>query len=144
MLLMSTACSMRSIRGGRASKRALPVVALRRLLYEDPQSDRLRRTQAIAALMFQFCGMSFADLTHLEKSALDSNVLRYNRVKTKTPMSVEVLDSAKEMLDQLRNRQSPRPGCPDYLSAFFKVIRRGRMREPTVNTSPLSEDSTTA
>ena len=57
-------------------KRALPVVALRRLLYEDPQSDRLRRTQAIAALMFQFCGMSFADLSHLEKSALDSNVLR--------------------------------------------------------------------
>ena len=44
---------------------------LRRLLYEDPKSERLRRTQAIAALMFQFCGMSFADLAHLEKSALD-------------------------------------------------------------------------
>ena len=107
-------------------KRALPVVALRRLLYEDPQSDRLRRTQAIAALMFQFCGMSFADLTHLEKSALDSNVLRYNRVKTKTPMSVEVLDSAKEMLDQLRNRQSPRPGCPDYL---FSILQGDKKRK---------------
>ena len=35
--------------------------------------------------MFQFCGMSFADLAHLEKSALDQeNVLRYNRIKTKT------------------------------------------------------------
>ena len=102
-------------------KRALPVVALRRLLYEDPQSDRLRRTQAIAALMFQFCGMSFADLTHLEKSALDSN-----RVKTKTPMSVEVLDSAKEMLDQLRNRQSPRPGCPDYL---FSILQGDKKRK---------------
>ena len=107
-------------------KRALPVVALRRLLYEDPQSDRLRRTQAIAALMFQFCGMSFADLTHLEKSALDSNVLRYNRVKTKTPMSVEVLDSAQEMLDQLRNRQSPRPGCPDYL---FGILHGDKKRK---------------
>ena len=107
-------------------KRALPVVALRRLLYEDPQSDRLRRTQAIAALMFQFCGMSFADLSHLEKSALDSNVLRYNRVKTKTPMSVEVLDSAQEMLEQLRNRQSPRPGCPDYL---FGILQGDKKRK---------------
>ena len=86
-------------------KRALPVVALRRLLYEDPQSDRLRRTQAIAALMFQFC---------------------YNRVKTKTPMSVEVLDSAQEMLEQLRNRQSPRPGCPDYL---FGILQGDKKRK---------------
>ena len=43
-------------------KRALPVSELRRLLYEDPKTDCLRRTQSIAALMFQFCGMSFADL----------------------------------------------------------------------------------
>ncbi len=50
-------------------------------LYEDPKSERLRRTQAIAALMFQFCGMSFADLAHLEKSALEQNVLRYNRIQ---------------------------------------------------------------
>ena len=107
-------------------KRALTAAELHRLLYEDPQSDRLRRTQAIAALMFQFCGMSFADLSHLEKSALDSNVLRYNRVKTKTPMSVEVLDSAQEMLDQLRNRQSPRPGCPDYL---FGILHGDKKRK---------------
>lgn len=62
-------------------KRALPVSELRRLLYEDPKTDCLRRTQSIAALMFQFCGMSFADLAHLEKSALDCNVIRYNRIK---------------------------------------------------------------
>ena len=66
------------------------------------------QTCAFRSLMFQFCGMSFADLAHLEKSALDSGVLRYNRIKTKTPISVEVLDSAKEMLDQLRNRQESR------------------------------------
>ena len=58
-------------------KKALPATELYKLLYEDPKSERLRRTQAIAALMFQFCGMSFADLAHLEKSALDQNVLRY-------------------------------------------------------------------
>ena len=50
-------------------KRALPMSELHKLLYDDPQSERLRRTQSIAALMFQFCGMSFADLAHLEKSA---------------------------------------------------------------------------
>ena len=42
-------------------KKALPAVELHKLLYEDPKSERLRRTQAIAALMFQFCGMSFAE-----------------------------------------------------------------------------------
>ena len=67
-------------------KKALPAAELHRLLYEDPKSERLRRTQSIAALMFQFCGMSFADLAHLEKSALDCNVIRYNRIKTRTPM----------------------------------------------------------
>ncbi len=32
-----------------AKKKALPVTELHRLLYEDPKSDHLRRTQAIAA-----------------------------------------------------------------------------------------------
>ena len=96
-------------------KKALPAGELHRLLYEDPKSERLRRTQTIAALMFQFCGMSFADLAHLEKSALDQSVLRYNRIKTKTPMSVEVLDTAKGMINQLRSNQEPIPDCPDYL-----------------------------
>ena len=107
-------------------KKALPVVALRRLLYEDPQSDRLRRTQAIAALMFQFCGMSFADLAHLEKSALDQNILRYSRIKTKTPMSVEILDTAQEMISQLLNHQPSRPDCPDYL---FDILSGDKKRK---------------
>lgn len=96
-------------------KKALPVLELHKLLYEDPKSERLRRTQTIAALMFQFCGMSFADLAHLEKSALNQNVLQYNRIKTKTPMSLEILDSAKEMIDQLRSNKPAVPDCPDYL-----------------------------
>ena len=95
-------------------KKALSAGELHKLLYEDPKSERLRRTQAIAALMFQFCGMSFADLAHLEKSALDQNVLRYNRIKTKTPMSVEVLNTAKEMINQLRSKEDSHPDCcPD-------------------------------
>ena len=34
-------------------KRALPMSELHKLLYDDPQSERLRRTQSIATLMFQ-------------------------------------------------------------------------------------------
>lgn len=107
-------------------KKALPVAELHKLLYEDPQSERLRRTQTIAALMYQFCGMPFADLAHLEKSALDRNILHYNRVKTKTPMSVEILDSAKEMIRQLRNEETTQPDCPDYL---FKILRGDKARK---------------
>ncbi|WP_288361485.1 tyrosine-type DNA invertase cluster 3b [uncultured Bacteroides sp.] len=107
-------------------KKALPVAELHKLLYEDPKSERLRRTQSIAALMFQFCGMSFADLAHLEKSALENNMLRYNRIKTKTPMSVEVLDSAKDIIKQLRNNQDSQPDYPDYL---FDILRGDKRRK---------------
>ena len=107
-------------------KKALPVTELHRLLYEDPKSDHLRRTQAIAALMFQFCGMSFADLAHLEKSSLDRNVIYYNRIKTKTPMSVEVLDTAKDMIYQLQNRKPALQDCPDYL---FSILNGNKKRK---------------
>ena len=107
-------------------KKALPAGELHRLLYEDPKSERLRRTQTIAALMFQFCGMSFADLAHLEKSALEQSVLRYNRIKTKTPMSVEVLDTARGMINQLRSNQEPIPDCPDYL---FDILCGNKKRK---------------
>ena len=107
-------------------KKALPVAELHRLLYDDPKSERLRHTQTIAALMFQFCGMSFADLAHLEKSSLDRNVIYYNRIKTKTPMSVEVLDTAKDMIYQLRNRQPSLRDCPDYL---FGILSGDKKRK---------------
>ena len=107
-------------------KKALPATELHKLLYEDPKTERLRRTQAIAALMFQFCGMSFADLAHLEKSALDQSVLRYNRIKTKTPMSVEVLDTARGMINQLWSNQEPIPDCPDYL---FDILCNNKKRK---------------
>ena len=107
-------------------KKALPAGELHKLLYEDPKSERLRRTQTIAALMFQFGGMSFADLAHLEKSALDQSVLRYNRIKTKTPMSVEVLDTARGMINQHRNNQEPIPDCPDYL---FDILCGNKKRK---------------
>lgn len=106
-------------------KKALPVGELHKLLYEDPGSEQLRHTQAVAALMFQFCGMPFVDFAYMEKSALQQNVLRYNRVKTRTPMSIEILDTAKELMNQLRSKHIPLPGCPDYL---FDILSGNKKR----------------
>lgn len=96
-------------------KKALPTGELHALLYKDPKSDKLRKTQAIANLMFLFCGMSFADLARLEKRNLEGNILKYNRVKTGTSMSVEVLDIAHDLLVQLWNSKNYHPDYPDYL-----------------------------
>ena len=82
-------------------KKALPIGELRRLLYEDPKSERLRRTQAIAALMFQFCGMAFVDFAHLKKENVRGGVLEYKRQKTGTPMLIEVQSTAWESLREL-------------------------------------------
>lgn len=97
-------------------KKALPVHELRTLLYKDPQSESLRRTQAIASLLFQFCGMPFSDLVHLEKTNLKQGILKYNRMKTGTPMCLEILDTATEAITLLRNKHSTHHSdYPDYL-----------------------------
>ena len=70
--------------------------------------------------------MSFADLAHLEKSSLERNIIRYNRIKTKTPMSVEVLDTAQDIISRLRNCQPSHPDCPDYL---FSILLGDKKRE---------------
>lgn len=70
--------------------------------------------------------MPFVDLAHLEKSALENNVLRYKRVKTKTIMCVEVLDSAMEKMNRLWNTREPQPNCPDYL---FDILRGDKSRK---------------
>ena len=101
-------------------KKAIPVNELYMLLNADPQCEKLRRTQAIANLLFQFSGMPFADLAHLEKSNLEQGILKYNRIKTGTPMSVEILDTAKDMFYKLRNTHpNSRQDYPDYL---FQIL----------------------
>lgn len=110
-------------------KKALPPNELHTLLYQAPQSPRLQRTQTIARLMFQFCGMPFADLAHLEKSALEHGVLRYNRIKTGTPVSLEVLDASKEGIEKLSNKKTPEEGCPDYLFSILKGDKNRKEKE---------------
>jgi site-specific recombinase XerD len=100
-------------------KRALPLNELHDLLYKDPGTKELRKTQSIANLMFQFCGMPFTDFTHLEKSNLEHNVLKYNRVKTGTPICLEVLPSAKAKMCIFEKEVVHKPGCPDYLFSIL-------------------------
>lgn len=107
-------------------KKALPPGELHTLLYKTPQSEQLSRTQAIARLMFQFCGMPFSDFAHMEKSALEQNVLRYNRIKTGTPISLEILDMSKKEMNKLRNNTAPRENYPDYL---FNILKGDKPRK---------------
>lgn len=106
-------------------KKAIPADELHTLFYKDPGSDKLRRTQDIAHLLFLFSGMPFADLAHLEKSNLESGVLRYHRIKTGASMSVEVLDTAGRIMCRLRNSQeSEGADHPDYLFSILSGKHR--------------------
>jgi len=108
-------------------KKAIPLGELHMLLNKDPQSEKLRRTQAIANLLFQFCGMPFSDLAHLEKSNLKQGLLKYNRLKTGTPMSIEVLESAHNAIGGLYNKTDARsPDYPDYL---FRILSGAYKRD---------------
>ena len=108
-------------------KKAIPIGELHMLLNKDPQSEKLRRTQAIANLLFQFCGMPFSDLAHLEKSNLERGLLKYNRTKTGTPMSIEVLESAQNAIGGLYNKSDARSsGYPDYL---FRILSGAYKRD---------------
>ena len=108
-------------------KKAIPIGELHILLNKDPQSEKLRRTQAIANLLFQFCGMPFSDLAHLEKSNLKQGLLKYNRLKTGTPMSIEVLESAHNAIGGLYNKTDARsPDYPDYL---FRILSGAYKRD---------------
>ena len=108
-------------------KKAIPIGELHMLLNKDPQSEKLRRTQAIANLLFQFCGMPFSDLAHLEKSNLKQGLLKYNRLKTGTPMSIVVLESAHNAIGGLYNKTDARsPDYPDYL---FRILSGAYKRD---------------
>ena len=109
-------------------KKAIPVDELHTLLYKDPGTEKLRRTQDIANLLFLFCGMPFADLAHLEKSNLQSGILKYYRIKTGASMSVEVLDTAASIMSRIRSDRTPM--CSDYPDYLFDILSgRNKQKE---------------
>ncbi len=79
-------------------KRALPRKDLQTLLYKDPGSDYLRRTQRGARLMYQLCGIPFVDFTHISPSNISGDTLEYHRMKTGTKVCVKLLKPVVETI----------------------------------------------
>ena len=65
--------------------------------------------------------MPFVDFAHLEKSNVEQGLLKYNRMKTGTPMSLEILDSAQDAIARLCNgyNEEHPDNRPNYL---FRIL----------------------
>ena len=100
-------------------KKALPVRDVHALLFSEVKDPVLKRTQKLLNVMFMFSGISFADLCLLKKSNLKNGILQYNRVKTKSPVSIELFNSCQLYLNSLLNKRPSIPGKPDYLFSIL-------------------------
>lgn len=84
-------------------KQTLDRKELHTLLYENPGSERLRKTQFTARLIFQLCGIPFVDLTHIREANVIDGAIEYHRMKTGTKVKVQLLPPAKKTLLWLRS-----------------------------------------
>jgi len=82
-------------------KKSLPRNELHTLLYKDPGTDVLRRTQYGARLLYQLCGMPFIDLAHIRKSDIIDGILIYHRIKTGVKVCVKMLQSVMDTVHRL-------------------------------------------
>lgn len=94
-------------------KKALPREDLRTLLFKDPGTEDLRRTQYTARLSYELCGMPFVDLTHIRKSDISDGTLEYHRMKTGTTVRVRLLRPALQTLSWLRRNTGRTDGRKD-------------------------------
>jgi integrase len=99
-------------------KKALSREALRTLLFKDPCTESLRRTQYTARLSYELCGMPFVDLAHLRKSDISGGTLEYHRMKTGTTVRVRLLKPALETLSRLRMDE----GCGRAGSVLLRLF----------------------
>ncbi|WP_084488455.1 tyrosine-type recombinase/integrase [Phocaeicola paurosaccharolyticus] len=114
-------------------KKALGRDELFRLLYKDPGTETLRRTQQTARLLYQLCGMPFVDLSHLRSSDISEGVLEYRRIKTGSKISVKILPSAVETICALetfgRENAGPWERTPYLLAILSGKNSRGSRAE---------------
>ncbi len=94
-------------------KKALPRVDLRTLLFKDPGTETLRRTQYTARLSYELCGIPFVDLAHIRKSDISGGTLEYHRMKTGTTVRVRLLKPALQTLSWLRKNTGRTDGRKD-------------------------------
>jgi integrase len=87
-------------------KKTLSIKDIQALLFKDPGSETLRRTQYTARLCYQLCGMPFVDLTHIRKSDIEGGTLEYHRMKTGATVRVRLLGPALQTIDWLRKDEA--------------------------------------
>ncbi len=85
-------------------KKAIPAKELHRLLYGRTGSSLLFKTQQMAKLLFQFSGMSFVDMAHLERSNISGETLEYHRTKTGTKISIDVMSETQSLVNDLKRK----------------------------------------
>ena len=102
-------------------KKSIPIKDLQTLLQQPPESEKLREVQTSVNLMFIFCGMPFADLSHLEECNIQGDTLEYQRQKTGTPIKIQILDSAQDMILQMKSKNDVK-----YLFPFLSGTKSGK------------------
>lgn len=86
-------------------RKALARKDIQTLLFKDPGSKILRKTQHIARLAYELCGMPFVDLTHIRKSNIEGGTLEYRRMKTGTTVRVRLLKPALKTIHWLKQNE---------------------------------------
>lgn len=71
------------------------------LFKKSTTSEKLQKIQASVNVMFQFCGMPFVDLAHLERRNIKDETLEYHCKKSGMPIKIEIIATAKEAIEIL-------------------------------------------
>lgn len=103
-------------------KKSLPPGELNRLMTASVKEGKLRKTQLILCLMFQYGGMSFVDFAHLNKGSIKDGVLDYHRKKTGTSMRLGILNTAEKMREELVGEAE---GDSGYLFPILSGTKKG-------------------
>ncbi|EOS13733.1 tyrosine-type recombinase/integrase [Phocaeicola sartorii] len=105
-------------------KRALKVEEIYKLLNKIPVKELpegLIQCRAWANLMFQLRGMPFVDLAYLHKNDLKDNTISYRRHKTGGDITVDVPETAMELINKYRNTNKDSP----YLFPILSGTKTG-------------------
>ncbi|MCO6026030.1 site-specific integrase [Prevotella cerevisiae] len=92
------------------------------LLYKDPGSETLRKTQLAARLSYQLCGMPFVDLTHIQKSDIEGDTLEYRRMKTGTTVRVRLLPQTIETIHYLKKKLAEKGKTGEKSPTLFHLF----------------------
>lgn len=103
-------------------KRSLALEEQHKLMTVKVDTKDLRDTQLAICLMYQYGGMPFVDFAHLKPGNIQKGMLDYKRQKTRTPMRLEILETAERMREELTGDT---PSGDKYLFPFLSGRKEG-------------------